>query len=89
MALDEMVLPVCNQVYSIVRQAVVSSLLVDHVFCSLLSNGPSLSLHLALCQFSSVSVDICCNVDISTNVNWNEVLTYIIDGMQWWGLSTR
>ena len=69
MALDEMVLPVCNQVYSIVRQAVVSSLLVDHVFCSLLSNGPSLSLHLALCQFSSVSVDICCNVDISTNVN--------------------
>ena len=66
--------------YSIVRQAVVSSLLVDDIFCSLLSNGPSVSLHLALCQFSSVSVDICYNVDISTNVNWNEVWHTLLTG---------
>ena len=50
MVSDEMVLPVCNQGYSIVREAAVSlSLLVDGILCSLLSDGLSLSLHLALC----------------------------------------
>ena len=57
MVFDEMVLAVCNQRYSIVREAVVSlSLLVDGTLCSLLSDGLSLSLYLALCRFSPVSV---------------------------------
>ena len=57
MVFDEMVLPVCDQVYSIVREATVSlSFLVDGILCSLLSDGLSLSLHLALCRFSPVSV---------------------------------
>ena len=43
---DEMVLPVCDQGYSIVREAVVSlSLLVDGILCLLLLDGLSLSLH--------------------------------------------
>ena len=57
MMFDEMVLPVCNQRYSIVREAALSlSLLVDGILCSLLSDGLSFSLHLALCRFSPVSV---------------------------------
>ena len=57
MVFDEMVLPVCDQVYSIVREATVSlSFLVDGILCSLLSDGLSLSLHLALCRLSPVSV---------------------------------
>ena len=57
MMFDERVLPVCNQGYSIAREAVVSlSLLVDGILCSLLSDGLSLSLHLSLRRFNSVSV---------------------------------
>ena len=57
MVFDEMVLPVFDQGYSIVREAAVSlSLLVDGILCLLLSDGLSLSLRLALCQFSPVSV---------------------------------
>ena len=57
MVFDEMVLPVCDQGYSIVREAaVLLSLLVGGILSSLLSNGLSLSFHLVLCRFSSVSV---------------------------------
>ena len=57
MVFDEMVLPVCDQGYSIVQEAAVSlSLLVDGILCSLLSDGLSLSLYLVLCRFSPVSV---------------------------------
>ena len=50
MVFDEIVLPVGDQRYSIVWEAAVSlSLLVDGILCSLLSDGLSLSLHLALC----------------------------------------
>ena len=43
--------------YSIVWEAAVSLLLlVDGILCSLLSDGLYLSLHLALCRFSPVSV---------------------------------
>ena len=66
----EMVFPVCNQEYSIVREAAVSlSLLVAGILFSLLSDGLSFSLLLALCQFSPVSIYMfCCNNDIA-NVN--------------------
>ena len=50
-------LPICDQGYLIVWEAVVSlSLLVHDIFCSLLSDGVSLSLYLAVCRFSPVSV---------------------------------
>ena len=66
----EMVFPVCNQGYSIAWEAAVSlSLLVADILFSLLSDGLSLSLLLALCQFSPVSVYMFyCDNDI-TNVN--------------------
>ena len=52
-----MVLPVCDQVYSIVRKAVISlSLLINCVLFSLLTVGLSLALYFALCWFSPVSV---------------------------------
>ena len=52
-----MVLPVCDQGYSIVREAVVSlSLLIDDILRLLRSDGLFLSLHLASCRFSPVSV---------------------------------
>ena len=57
MVFDEMVLPICNQGYSIVQEAVVSlSLMVYDILCPLLSEVLSLSLHLVLCRFSPVSV---------------------------------
>ena len=57
MVFDKMVLPICNQMYSIVREAAVSlSLPVDDILCYLLSDGLSLSLHLALFRFSPLSV---------------------------------
>ena len=57
MVFDEMVLSTYHQGYSIVREAFVSlSLLVDGILCLLLSDGLSLSLHLAWCWFSPVSV---------------------------------
>ena len=57
MVFDEMVLPVWDQGYSIVREAAVSlSLLVDGILYLLLSDVLSLSLHLVLCRFSLVSV---------------------------------
>ena len=57
MVFDEMELPVCDQGYLIFREAAVSlSLQVDGVLCLLLSEVLSLSLHLALCRFSPVSV---------------------------------
>ena len=61
MVFDEMVLPVCGQGYLIPRETVISlSLLVDGIFCSLLSVGLYLSLHFALCHliipFSFLSV---------------------------------
>ena len=56
MEFDEMVLPVCDQGYSIVWEAVVSlSLLVDGILCLLLSDGLSLSFYLT-CRSSPVSV---------------------------------
>ena len=52
-----MALPICNQGYLIVWEAVVSlPLLVHDILCSFLSDGLSLSLHLAVCGFSPVSV---------------------------------
>ena len=57
MVFDEMVLPVCDQGYLIFREAAVSlSLQVDGILCLFLSEVLSLSLHLALCRFSPVSV---------------------------------
>ena len=50
-------LPIYDQGYLIIWEAVVSlPLLVHDIFCSLLSDGLSLSLHLAVCRFSPVSV---------------------------------
>ena len=57
MMFEKMALRVCNRGYLIVWEAVVSlSLLVDGILSSLLSDDLSLSLHLALCRFSPVSV---------------------------------
>ena len=57
MVLAEMVLSIWDQGHSIVWGAVVSlSLLVHDLLCSLLSDGLSLSLHLAVRRFSPVSV---------------------------------
>ena len=57
MMFEKMALHVCNRGYLIVWEAVVSlSLLVDGILSSLLSDDLSLSLHLALCRFSPVSV---------------------------------
>ena len=54
---QQMALPICNQGYLIVWEAVVSlPLLVHDILCSFLSDGLSLSLHLAVCGFSPVSV---------------------------------
>ena len=54
---EQMALPICSQRYLIVWEAVVSlPLLVHDIFCSFLSDGLSLSLHLAVCRFSPVSV---------------------------------
>ena len=57
MVFDEMVLPVCNQGYSIAQEAAASlPLLVHGILCSRLSDGLPLFLNLALCRISPVSV---------------------------------
>lgn len=57
MVFPEMILPVCNQGFLIVSEAVVLlPLLVDDILCLLLLDGLSISLHFALRRFSRVSV---------------------------------
>ena len=57
MVFAEMILPVCNQGFLIVSEAVVLlPLLVDGILCLLLLDGLSISLHFALRRFSRVSV---------------------------------
>ena len=54
---QQMALPICSQGYLIVWEAVVSlPLLVHDILYSFISDGLSLSLHLAVCGFSPVSV---------------------------------
>ena len=86
MVFDKMVCPFATKGIPIVREAAVSlSLLVDVILCSLLSDGLSPSLHLALCRFSSVSVLHICFVAMLTCQMFirQEILTYIIDGIRW------
>ena len=81
MMFDKLVLPVCDQGYSIVRETPLSlSLLVDGMLCSLLSDGLSLSLHLAVCLFSPVSV--LCFVAMLTCQTFirQEILTTLLTG---------
>ena len=60
MVFDEMVLPICDQGYSIVREAVVSlPLLVYVMLYSLLSNGLSLFLTFRFMSCSSSFIFIC------------------------------
>ena len=68
---DKMVLPVCNQVYSIVWEAVVLlSLLVDGILCSCYQMVYYLFLYIwqIWLYVSSVQFHVCmfcCNVDMS------------------------
>ena len=79
-----MILPVREQRCSLVREAVVSLLLLeDGILCSLLSDGFSLSLHSALSIQSSFSV-ICFVAMLTCQVFIRQkIFTGIIDEIGW------